>query len=117
MPTVKSRQQHLFPCSMEQLVQYINAREVTGIRTKAGFFADVPELKFSEVGFTFWDNDINPRVENDTLLLDLWFDPRRTTNKGVLEERISVYGERLVKQAIAIKEIDYVVGISARYYW
>lgn len=57
---------------LQQLVKDLNDNHVTGIGTRAGYFAAVPKLTFGLVSFDL-ENSVepNPRVIDDHLHLDL----------------------------------------------
>ncbi|MDX1806904.1 MAG: hypothetical protein R3267_07755 [Paenisporosarcina sp.] len=102
---------------IQQLVNELNEHQVTGIGARAGYFAVVPKLSFGLTTFSFDPNeDCNPRLLEDHLHLDLWFNPERTVDKGALDERIA-HGQRLIKQTVVITDIDYINKDKTRQYW
>lgn len=115
--TEETKKKVTYPSSMEELISLINKGEIRSIGAVKGYFADVPEQRFDKVGFSMFKEQPNARVIDDVLYLDLWFRPERTTEKGVLQEKINDYNERLVQQTIAIEQIDYVSRGYARHYW
>lgn len=102
---------------IQQLVQELNEQNVTGIGARAGYFSTVPKLKFGLINFSLDHADKpNPRVIEEHLHLDLWFNPERTVDSGALEELI-LNGQRLIKQTVVITDIDYINKDNIRQYW
>lgn len=102
---------------IQRLVQELNEQNVTGIGARAGYFSTVPKLKFGLINFSLEHADKpNPRVIEEHLHLDLWFNPERTVDSGALDEQIS-HGQRLIKQTVVITDIDYINKDNLRLYW
>lgn len=100
-----------------QLVQVIQKGFIWTIGVKKGFFEIDPTLTFNSVQFDVEDIlGINPRVQENQLLLDLWFYSEKTNDSAVLQERIKD-GRRLILLTVIVTEIDYLSTGNDRYYW
>lgn len=107
---------------LEQLVSLISKGSISTIGIKTAHFEKNTDFFLQYVHFDLEDGVLaNPRIQQENLLLDLWFhshDP--IFAQGELKERYRYHPEgmqRDVLLTVVITKIDYISTHSERYYW
>lgn len=104
---------------LNQVMRDMESGQINVVMAKEGYFLDQPDTIFYDKRISFYLTDrrqANLRMQNNLLLMDLWFVEAQSFVNGVLETKMALSGERLVKRTVVITEIDYVVGHQGRQY-